>query len=194
MHMPLYIRIVISTTPKSSTAHELSFLSRFSKPQHSLGQDILSCNTAVWFASFYRAQGLYREAEKLEQLNVETRKSALGQEHPSTLTSMANLASTYRNQGRWKEAEELEVQVMETRKRVLGQEHPDTLTSMANLAWTRKSQGRDMEAVDLMIQAERLQKKILGPDHHLTMSSIQTLCEWQQPVGTDETISVSAKG
>lgn len=43
----------------------------------------------------------------------------LGQEHPDTLTSMANLASTYRKQGPWKEAEELNVQVMETRKRVL---------------------------------------------------------------------------
>jgi hypothetical protein len=42
----------------------------------------------------------------------------LGEEHPSTLTSIANLASTYGNQGRWKEAEE----------------HPDTLTSMINLA------------------------------------------------------------
>jgi hypothetical protein len=57
-----------------------------------------------------------------------TDKRVLGQEHPDTLTSMANLASTYRNQGRWKEAEDWEVLVMETRKRVLGQEHPDTLT------------------------------------------------------------------
>ena len=48
---------------------------------------------------------------------METRKRVLGQEHPDTLTSMANLASTYRSQGRWKEAEELEVQVMEARKR-----------------------------------------------------------------------------
>ena len=36
-----------------------------------------------------------------------TRKRALGNEHPDTLTSMANLASTYRNQDRWHEAEEL---------------------------------------------------------------------------------------
>ncbi|RSL64168.1 hypothetical protein CEP51_013189 [Fusarium floridanum] len=67
---------------------------------------------------------------------VETTLKVLGEEHPDTLTSMANLASTFRNQGRWKEAEELEVGVMETRKRVLGEEHPDTLTSMVNLAST----------------------------------------------------------
>jgi hypothetical protein len=39
---------------------------------------------------------------------METSLRVSGQEHPSTLTSMANLASTYRNQGRWTEAEELQ--------------------------------------------------------------------------------------
>jgi hypothetical protein len=51
---------------------------------------------------------------------METRKKVLGVDHPSTLTSMANLASTFWNQGRWKEAEKLEVQVMETGKTKLG--------------------------------------------------------------------------
>lgn len=44
----------------------------------------------------------------------------LGAEHPSTLTSIANLASTFWNQGRWKEAEDLFVQVIETSLRMLG--------------------------------------------------------------------------
>ncbi|KAI4260743.1 MAG: hypothetical protein LQ352_000135 [Teloschistes flavicans] len=79
------------------------------------------------------------EALQLTERVVEVRKRVLGEEHPSTLTSMANLASTYWNQGRWKEAEELEVQVMEIRKRVLGDEHPDTLNSINNLAFILKS-------------------------------------------------------
>jgi hypothetical protein len=71
-----------------------------------------------------RNQGRWKEAEELFGQVMETRKRVLGVEHPSTLTSMANLASTYMNQGRWKEAEQLNVQVMETRKRVLGAKHP----------------------------------------------------------------------
>jgi hypothetical protein len=67
---------------------------------------------------------------------MEASKKVLGDEHPNTLTSMANLASTYWNQGRWKEAEELQVLVTEARKSVLGEGHPDTLTSMVNLAYT----------------------------------------------------------
>ena len=40
----------------------------------------------------------------------ETPKAILGDGHPDTLTSMANLASTYWNQGRWEEVEKLELQ------------------------------------------------------------------------------------
>jgi tetratricopeptide (TPR) repeat protein len=78
--------------------------------------------------------GRYGEAEASFDQVHQTRTKVLGAEHPSTLTSMANLASTYRNQGRWKEAEELKVRVIQTRKRVLGEEHPETLTSINNLA------------------------------------------------------------
>ena len=55
---------------------------------------------------------------------MEKTKQVLGDDHPDTLTSMANLACTYRNQGRWKEAETLDVVVMEKRKQVLGDDHP----------------------------------------------------------------------
>ena len=81
---------------------------------------------------------------------METRERVLGLEHPSTPTSMDNLASTYLNQGRWKEATELFVQVIETRKRVLGLEHPETLNSMANLAVTFWSLDQRNNAIQLM--------------------------------------------
>jgi tetratricopeptide (TPR) repeat protein len=161
----------------------LSNDSRFSKAQRSLGQDISSCGTAAWFAFFYSAQGLYREAEKLEQLNVETRKSVLGQEHPDTLTSMGSLASTYLNQGRWTEAEELNVQVMETRKRVLGQEHPDTLTSMANLASTYWNQGRWTEAEELEVQVMETRKRVLSQEHPDTLMCMGNLASTYRDQG-----------
>jgi hypothetical protein len=80
--------------------------------------------------------GRHDEAEELFVQVMEKSKKKLGANHPSTLTSMADLASTYRNQGRWEAAEELEVQVMETSKKKLGANHPSTLTSIVNLAFT----------------------------------------------------------
>ncbi|KAJ4235454.1 hypothetical protein NW757_013525 [Fusarium falciforme] len=54
--------------------------------------------------------GEYSRAEVLVKKAVQARNGILGLDHPSTLTSIANLASTYRNQGRWEEAEKLEVE------------------------------------------------------------------------------------
>jgi tetratricopeptide (TPR) repeat protein len=120
-------------------------------------------------------EGRWKEAEELEVQVMDTRKRVLGEEHPDTLTSMANLASTYQNQGRWKEAEELDMQVMDTRKRVLGEEHPDTLTSMANLASTYRNQGRWKEAEELEVQVMDTRKRVLGEEHPYTLTSMANL-------------------
>jgi hypothetical protein len=64
---------------------------------------------------------------------MEKMKRVLGDDHPTTVTSMGNLVSTYWNEGRWNDAEMLYV-VVEKRKRVLGDNHLITLMSMGNLA------------------------------------------------------------
>ncbi|KAL2820415.1 hypothetical protein BJX63DRAFT_418491 [Aspergillus granulosus] len=145
-------------------------------------------------ASTYRYRGQWNDAEKLEahvmetsktgrwneakELDVqvmETSKTVLGDKHPITLSSMANLAATYRYQGQWNEAEELEAQVMETRKTVLGDKHPNTLSSMANLAYTWKSQGKLPDALALLEECCRLRHKHLqGVSMQQTSASILT--------------------
>ena len=72
--------------------------------------------------------------------------TVLGEEHPFTLATMANLASTYQLQERWLEMERLEIEVLEKRRRILGEHHPATLSSMANLAFTDSKQGKWQES------------------------------------------------
>ncbi|KAI8674483.1 hypothetical protein NCS57_00346200 [Fusarium keratoplasticum] len=119
--------------------------------------------------------GNYTAAEKLGRKAVEIRAKVLGEEHPSTLASMANLASTFWNQGRWKEAEELEAQELEICSRVLGEEHPDTLASMANLASTFRKQGRWKEAEELQAQELEICSRVLGEEHPSTLTSMANL-------------------
>ena len=57
---------------------------------------------------------------------LETSARILGQEHPSTLTSMASLASTYRKHGRREEAQELDVRLLQLRSDLLSERHLDT--------------------------------------------------------------------
>jgi hypothetical protein len=58
----------------------------------------------------------------------------LGKEHPSTLTSMNNLAMVLSDQGKYEEAEAMHRQALGLREKALGKEHPSILTSMNNLA------------------------------------------------------------
>ncbi|OCK73957.1 kinesin light chain 3 [Lepidopterella palustris CBS 459.81] len=132
--------------------------------------------TLVWkCAMALLSDGRNNESEELFVQVIETRKKVLGNEHPDTLTSMANLASTYRNQGRWKKAEELQSTELQICKRVLGDEHPDTLTSMANLALTYSKQGRWKEAERLEVQVMETRKRVLGEDHPDTLVSMGNL-------------------
>lgn len=65
----------------------------------------------------------------------------LGERHPDTIRSMANLAVTYNTQGRYNEAELLIIQALNLRREVLGEKHPNTVKSMADLAATYHTQG-----------------------------------------------------
>ncbi|KAK7416538.1 hypothetical protein QQX98_005142 [Neonectria punicea] len=131
-------------------------------------------------AQYLDATGSYKAAEKLDDKAVKTWKRVLGEEHPSTLSSMNNLVLTFWNQGRWKEAEELEVRVMEIRKRVLGEEHPYTLASMNNLALTWKDQGRSRDALALMRNCVILRERVLGTNHPDMVSSATILADWEE--------------
>ncbi|KAJ0281588.1 hypothetical protein CBS470a_008214 [Colletotrichum nupharicola] len=127
--------------------------------------------------------GNYSRAEVIVQQAVSTRTEILGQEHPSTLTSMAHLASTYSNQGRWKEAEELQAKELNICSRVLGEEHPDTLAIMHNLAFTWKDLERWEDAMQLLQDCVRRRENVLGVDHPETMSSVSALSDWELDFG-----------
>ncbi len=119
--------------------------------------------------------GRYAEAEASLLKLVKARFSLLGQEHPDTLSSMAQVAATYWAQGRYAEGEQLVVQVLEISKRVLGQEHPETLRSMSLLAKTYWNQRRLTEAALHGTQALELSKKVLGSEHPDTLMSMSNL-------------------
>ena len=55
---------------------------------------------------------------------LDLRTEVLGAKHPSTLTSMNNLALVLRSQGKYEEAEAMHRQVLDLQTEVLGAKHP----------------------------------------------------------------------
>ena len=138
-------------------------------------QYTLEFGLATKFSRVYGEKGWWMEKQKLNTKVLECTRRTYGEDHPDTLSSMANLATTYGNQGQWAEAEQLDLQVIEKRKTLLGEDHPDTLTSMANLAATYRNQGQWSEAEQLELQVMEKRKTLLGEDHPDTLSSMANL-------------------
>ncbi|MCK4873785.1 MAG: serine/threonine protein kinase, partial [Phycisphaerales bacterium] len=131
----------------------------------------------------YRLLGEYPNAEQHLERARELRLRELAEEHPSTLTSMNNLAILYDDQGRYDEAEPLNVKTLEIRKRVLGEEHPDTLNSMANLALLYWNQGRYDEAEPLNVKTLEIMTRVLGEEHPSTLNSMGGLANLYKDQG-----------
>jgi tetratricopeptide (TPR) repeat protein len=130
----------------------------------------------LWrYASCLYEDGRWDEAEKINVQVMKICTEKLGADHPSTLTSMANLAVIYSQQGQEDKAEKLKIQVIEIQKEKLGAGHPSTLTSISNLAVTYSQQGQEDKAKKLMLQVIEIQKENLGADHLDTLTSMANL-------------------
>jgi hypothetical protein len=71
---------------------------------------------------------------------MRTSLRVLGPEHPSTLTSMNNLAFTWKGQGKGKEALALMKECFKSRRNCIGTDHPDTQSSLETLnQWRNKN-------------------------------------------------------
>ena len=119
--------------------------------------------------------GDYAEGVRLAEEALELARASLGPTHPSTLTSLNNLAGLYQSQGRYGEAEPLFEQALELSRQTLGPTHPDTLISLNNLAGLYDSQERYDEAEPLYEQALELSRQTLGPTHPDTLISLNNL-------------------
>jgi hypothetical protein len=89
----------------------------------------IAVSLSAELGQLFFSKGKLKEAEELEVQVMETRKRVLGQEHPSTLTSMANLALTWRSRGYNVRAFLMMRNCFELRKKCLGVDHPDTNSS-----------------------------------------------------------------
>jgi len=129
-------------------------LENYTDPEYSLPS--LLNEAAVQFINMGQisnAEGMYRRA-------LEGYEMALGANHPSTLTSVGNLALVLQNQGKYEVAEKMCRRALEWRQMVLGVEHPSTLTSIDNLASVLQDQGKYEAAEEMREKRRRWESSI----------------------------------
>jgi tetratricopeptide (TPR) repeat protein len=124
-----------------------------------------------------RELGRWSDEYQVQSFHFRKTSELAGTEHPSTLTSMNNLARVLSDQGKYEQAEEMHRQVLRLSETVLGKEHPDTLSSMNNLAEVLSCQGKYEQAEEMHRQVLRLSETVLGKEHPDTLSSMNNLAE-----------------
>jgi tetratricopeptide (TPR) repeat protein len=122
------------------------------------------------------------ESQRLERLSLTIFQTALGEEHPATLTLMNNLALTLSQQGDLPGARTLHEKTLNIRTRVQGADHSDTLNSMNNLAATLRELGDLPGARALEEKTLDIRTRVLGAEHPDTLQSMNSLAAtlWQQ--------------
>ena len=123
----------------------------------------------------------------------------LGEEHPDSLRSIANLALMYKKQGQWKKAKQPMVLVVEMRWLVLGEEHPDSLMSivMSSASYSifrswKLEVGR-FPGIGFSLCAVPTFNRVQGILNRGFESSFQNVLEWRECTGMILSTSVGER-
>ncbi len=135
---------------------------------------------------YLNERGDYATTLPLYERALEIHERVLGTDHPSTATSLNNLAELYRTTGQYEQALPLYERALEIRERVLGADHPDTATSLNNLAGLYQATGQYEQVLPLSERALEIRERVLGTDHPDTAQSLNNLALLYQATGQYE--------
>jgi tetratricopeptide (TPR) repeat protein len=123
----------------------------------------------------YKDLGLYDAAKPLLERALETRRRVLGEEHPDTLMSMAQMGNLLMNQGKRDEALPYHRQVLDTTRRVLGEDNALTLDALQNMGSLLVEMGKSDEAAPYYREALDRLRQSKGEDDPTTLSAINDM-------------------
>jgi tetratricopeptide (TPR) repeat protein len=115
------------------------------------------------------------EAEKIYIGSMELKERVLGEEHPETLKSMAELASWFSDKCKRVQAERLYRRVLKLRERVLRPDNEVTLATKRKLAQVLSESGKYLEAEKTLRELLEVQEKALGHDNPKVLKTMGAL-------------------
>lgn len=128
-----------------------------------------------WVARYDHQRGDYRSAVALWQRHVERCQRVLGEEHPTTIAALNNLAAALHGHGELGDARQRHEEALDLSRRVLGEGHPMTLTSLTNLASVLQAQGDLACARRLQEEAVELARRVLAEEDLETLACLGNL-------------------
>jgi tetratricopeptide (TPR) repeat protein len=106
-----------------------------------------------------------------------------GPHHPSTATSLDNVAGCLRGQGKFNEAQPLQERVMAILERVHGPNHPEVATALSNLGYLHVRLGDHRRAKGMLERALVIREQALGPQHLAVAHTVDHLAVCYRDAG-----------
>jgi non-specific serine/threonine protein kinase/serine/threonine-protein kinase len=138
-------------------------------------QPLVEASIRHTIGAAYIDLSVYPDAEMEFERALALRREHLGENNPTTISSMGSLAAVYERQGKLTEAEPLYAKVLEANRRLVGEESPATLKSMTGLAVTYAGEGKFDQAEKLLSRALPLEEKVLGKNDLQTLRTMGNL-------------------
>ncbi len=148
-----------------------------------MDDDLLLARYDDELAQVYHDWGKYDDALPLYERAIAIREAQFGFDHPSTATSLNNLAELLRVMGQYGEALPLYERALAITEKQLGPDHPDIAASLNNLAELLRAMGQYGEARPLYERALGIDEKALGPDHPDTAIDLNNLAGLLRAMG-----------
>jgi tetratricopeptide (TPR) repeat protein len=117
----------------------------------------------------------YAQAEPLLQRALAIREKMEGPEHPSTATTLHELARLYGYLGKYEQAEPLYLRALDIYEKTKGPEHLWTAATLHQLAGLYMDQGKYEQAESLYQRALAIREKMEGPEHPSTAGTLNQL-------------------
>ncbi len=141
-------------------------------------QPLLRADLRSSMAEVYENIGLAQKSLTQVRIEWETRREALGAEHPDTLLAKQNIAAMLHKTGEFEEAERTARELLQDQRRVQGERHIDALNTQEILGMSLIELTRFEEGAEYLIKALSDLEQTVGSAHHVTLSTRRQLGEF----------------
>ena len=174
--------LLSSVDPEKARGHEVTVsevleqaVERIESDDSLLRQPAVEATVRTTLGTTYRSLGKPVEARPHLERALALQRDLLGEEHPDTVSAMAELAAMAYLDASYDEAEALQSRVLELRVQSFGEDHAETLKAINQLASVYWAVGRYGEAEPLDRRTLESRERLLGEDHPETLSSLNAL-------------------
>jgi serine/threonine protein kinase len=138
-------------------------------------QPVMKATLLSAIGETFSGLGMHLESFTIFQRALDLRRKELGEDHPTTLTSMNNVAMAYYDAGRLDLAIPVLTMTLEKRRITLGADHRDTIETMNDLAVAFWQAGQPAKAIPLYEATLVKVRATLGEDHSDTLNIMDNL-------------------